>query len=99
MISGGWCANLVCMSDELAKEIRRFNVLMEDQSSKLNAVLEMVGAQPTLDDFHRLECKVDNLGDRMDVVEAAVKDTSADVAELRRQSGFARPGHIIRRVG
>ncbi len=96
MISGDWCTTLVCMNDEVAKEIRRFNVLMADQNSKLNAVLEMVGAQPTLADFHRLEGKVDNLGDRMDVVEAAVKDTSADVAEFRRQSGLARPGHVTR---
>jgi hypothetical protein len=87
------------MSDELAKEIRRFSVLMEDQNSKLNAVLELVSAQPTLGDFHRLEGKVDSLGDRMDIVEAAVKDTSADVAELRRQSGLARSGHVTRRVG
>jgi hypothetical protein len=87
------------MSDELANEIRRFNVLMEDQNSKLNAVLEMVGAQPTLADFHRLEGKVDKLDSRMDVVEAAVKDVSTDVAELRQQSGLARPGHMTRRVG
>jgi hypothetical protein len=74
-------------------------VLLEQISSDVKTVLELVGAQPTLDDFHRLESKVDNLGDRMDVVEAAVKDTSADVAELRRQSGLARPGHMTRRVG
>ena len=78
------CATLVCMSDDVAKEIRRFNVLMEDQNSKLSAVLELVGAQPTLADFHRLEGKVDKLGDRMDVVEAAVKDVSHDLAEHER---------------
>lgn len=74
-------------------------VLLEQISSDVKAVLELIGAQPTLADFHRLEGNVDNLGDRMDVVEAAVKDTSNEVAELRRQSGFTRPGHITRRVG
>ncbi len=74
-------------------------VLLEQISSDVKAVLELVGAQPTLTNFHRLEGKVDNLGDRMDVIEAVVKDTSADVAELRRQSGLARPGHVTRRLG
>ncbi len=74
-------------------------VLLEQISSDVKAVLELVGAQPTRTDFHRLEGKVDNLGDRMDVIEAVVKDTSADVAELRRQSGLAQPGHATRRLG
>jgi uncharacterized protein YoxC len=73
-------------------------VLLEQISGDVKAVLEFVGAQPTLADFHRLEGKVDNLSDRMDVVEAAVKDVSADVSELRRQSGYARPGHATRRA-
>jgi hypothetical protein len=84
------------MRDELATEMRHLNVLMEDQNKKLDAVLELVGAQPTLADFHRLEGKVDKLDGRMDVVEAAVKDVSADVEELRQQSGHARPGHVER---
>lgn len=71
-------------------------VLLEQISSDVKAVLELVGAQPTLADFHRLEGKVDKLDGRMDVVEAAVKDVSADVAELRQQSGHARPGHVER---
>lgn len=32
----------------------------------------------------------------MDVVVAAVQDTSADVTELRRQSGYALPSHVER---
>ena len=71
-------------------------VLLEQISSDVKAVLELVGAQPTLADFHRLEGKVDKLDGRMDLVEADVKDVSADVAELRQQSGHARPGHVER---
>jgi hypothetical protein len=73
-------------------------VLLEQISSDVKAVLELVGAQPTLADFHRLEDKVDRLDSRMDVMEAAVKDTGADVAELRQQTGYARSGHTTRRV-
>ena len=87
----------MCYADGMKKS--HAEVLLEQISSDVKAVLELVGAQPTLTDFHRLEGKVDSLGDRTDVLEAVVKDTSADVAELRRQSGLARPGHVTRRLG
>lgn len=71
---------------------------LEQILDEVKAVHELVGAQPTLSDFHRLEDKVDKLDGRMDVVEAAVRDTSIDITELRRQSGYTRPGHVTRRA-
>jgi hypothetical protein len=67
-------------------------VLLEQISSDMKAVLELVGAQPTLTDFHRLEGKVDNLGDRMDVVEAVAKDVSRDLAEHTSLSAHVAHG-------
>ena len=64
-------------------------VLLEQISSDVKAVLELVGAQPTLADFHRLEGKVDNLGDRLDVVEAAVKDVGRDLVKHKQS-----PAHV-----
>ena len=87
----------MCYADGMKKS--HAEVLLEQISSDVKAVLELVGAQPTLTDFQRLEGKVDSLGDRTDVLEAVVKDTSVDVTELRRQSGLARPGHVTRRLG
>jgi hypothetical protein len=69
----------VCYAGGMKKS--HAEVLLEQISSDVKAVLELVGAQPTLIDFHRLEGKVDNLGDRMDVVEAVAKDVSRDLAE------------------
>ena len=68
-------------------------VLLEQISSDVKAVLELVGAQPTLADFHRLEGKVDNLGDRMDVVEAVVKDVSRDLKEHQSLPVHVAHGH------
>jgi uncharacterized protein YoxC len=82
------------MSDDVAKELRYVGAQMEQVLSDVKAVHALVAAQPTLADFHRLEDKVDKLDGRMDVVEAAVKDVSTDVTELRQQSGYARPGQI-----
>ncbi|HEY6541476.1 MAG TPA: hypothetical protein VIZ18_11080 [Ktedonobacteraceae bacterium] len=70
---------------------------LEQILDEVKAVHELVAAQPTLTDFHRLEGKVDNLGSRMEVAEVAAKDTSADIAELRQQSGYARSGQMAKR--
>lgn len=69
------------MNDEVAKELRYVGAQMEQVLSEVKAVHELVAAQPTLADFHRLEDKVDKLDGRMDVVEAAVKNTSHDLNE------------------
>lgn len=85
-------------STDFAGEVGKLRVLMEQTLHEVQAVHELVGAQPTVADFHRLENKVDNLGDRMDVVEAVVKDMSADITELRRQTGQPRPVHFASNV-
>ncbi len=69
---------------DFANEVGKLRVLMEQTLHEVQAVHELVGAQPTLADFHRLEGKDDKRGDRMDVVEAAVKDVSHDLAEHDR---------------
>ncbi len=68
--------------DEVTKAINHFSVLMEDQNSKLDAVLEHLGDIPKIQDFRRLEHKVDNIDRRMGTVEAAVKATNRDLASL-----------------
>lgn len=68
--------------DEATKAINHFSVLMEDQNSKLDAVLEQLGGLPKIQDFHRLEDKVDNIDRRLVAVEAAVKATNTDLADL-----------------
>ena len=86
------------MSDELAKEIRRFNVLMEDQNGKLDAIIEGQKDQATREDMHRVEQRLDVLERDVQTIKAAVGDLSDDLAELRHQSGYARPGHATRRA-
>ncbi len=68
--------------DEVAKAINHFSALMEDQNSKLDAVLEQLGGLPKIQDFHRLEDKVDRIDRRLGAVEAAVKATNHDMADL-----------------
>jgi hypothetical protein len=65
------------MSEHLQQSIDHFSALMEDRNSKLNTVLEVLSGMPRIEDVRRLGEKVDKLGNRMDVVGAAVKDTSA----------------------
>ena len=85
------------MNDELAKEIRRFNVLMEDQNGKLDAILEGQKDQATRTDIHRLEDRLDVLESSVNTIRAAVGDLSNDLAEHRKQSGYARPGGHVER--
>ena len=68
--------------DGLAKAINHFNVLLEDQNAKLDAVLEGIRDLPTRGEFNLLGQKVDKLSDDMVVVKAAVTANNRDVAEL-----------------
>ncbi len=68
--------------DEVTKAIHHFSVLMEDQNSKLDAVLEQLGDLPKIQDFRRLEDKVDTLDRRLVTVEVSVKSTNHDLADL-----------------
>ena len=77
------------MNDELAKEIRRFNVLMEDQNGKLDAILEGQKDQATRADINRLEQRLDTLESDVKVIKAAVVDVSRDLAEHKRL-----PAHV-----
>ena len=82
--------------DEVAKEVRYVGAMMEQVLSEVKAVHELVAAQPTLTDFHRIEDDVAELKGDMKMVRAAVTDLSDDVAELRRQSGYARSGQMAK---
>lgn len=68
--------------DDVTKAINHFSVLMEDQNSKLDAVLESVNSLPTRTEFNRLEQKVDKLAVDMEVVKATVRATNQDAAAL-----------------
>ena len=72
------------MNDEVAKEIRHFNVLMEHQNSKLDAILEGQKDQATRADIHRIEERLDVLESDVQVIKKAVKATNSDVADLSR---------------
>lgn len=72
--------------DEVTKAINDFSALMEQQNSKLDAVLEGINSLPTRADFHRLEEKVDKLSDDMATVKAVVTATNRDLAEHKRLS-------------
>lgn len=68
--------------DEATKAINHFSALMEDQNSKLDAVLEGINSLPTRDDFHRLDQRLESLESDMKVVRAAVTVTNRDIAGL-----------------
>ena len=68
--------------DDATQAIHHFSVLMEDQNSKLDAVLEQLGDLPKIQDFRRLEDKVDTLDRRLVTVEVSVKSTNHDLADL-----------------
>ena len=78
--------------DEVTKAINHFCALMEDQNSKLNAVLEGINSLPTHNDFYRLEDKVDDLSQRMGFVEVTIKDVSRD---LKQHASL--PVHVVNR--
>jgi hypothetical protein len=68
--------------DEATRAINHFSVLLEDQNSKLDAVLEQLGDLPKIQDFRRLEEKVDSIDRRLETVEVAVKASNRDQAAL-----------------
>lgn len=78
---------------DFANEVGKLRVLMEQTLHEVQAVHELVGAQPTLADFHRLEGKIDSLGGHMGVVEATVKDVSHDLNEHKHQTAHLAHGH------
>jgi Protein of unknown function (DUF2730) len=80
------------MSDELAKEIRHFSVLMEDQNKKLDAVLEGISALPTRDDFHRLEDDIAELKGDMKTIKVAVKATNHDLEQHKSLTAHVAHG-------
>ena len=80
------------MSDELAKEIRHFSVLMEDQNKKLDAVLEGIGALPTRDDLHRLEDDIAELKGDMKTLKVTVKATNHDLEQHKSLTAHVAHG-------
>ncbi len=71
------------MSDEVAKEIRHFSVLMEQQNAKLDAVLEGLKDLPKSWEFTELRRDVDALRHSDVVIEMAVADLSKDVKVIK----------------
>lgn len=55
------------------------DVLREDDNSKLDTIIEMLSAIPTLTDFRRLEADVSAVKREVQAVRLAVKDLSARV--------------------
>lgn len=71
--------------DELTKTIDHFNVLLEDQNAKLDAVLEGQKDQATRADINRLEQRLDVLESDVQTIKAAVTATNHDVAALNHR--------------
>ena len=67
------------MCDELAKELRHFNVLMEDQNGKLDAILEGQKDQATHADIHRVEQRLDVLERDVQTIKVSVTATNHDL--------------------
>ena len=68
--------------DEVTQAINHFSALMEVQNAKVDAVLEQLGDLPKIQDFRRLEGKVDSIDQRLGTVEAAVKATNRYLTAL-----------------
>jgi len=80
------------MNDDLAKEIRRFNVLMEDQNGKLDAILEGQKDQATRADIDRVEQRLDTLESDVQVIKAAVTATNSDLKQHKILPAHAAHG-------
>lgn len=78
--------------DEVARAINQFRALMEEQNSKLDAILEGQKDQATRADIHRLEGRLDNLERDVKTIKAAVTATNRDLAEHKRLSADAAHG-------
>jgi archaellum component FlaC len=81
------------MNDALAKEIRRFNVLMEDQNGKLEAILEGQKDQATRADIHRIEQRLDGLEADVQTIKAAVTATNSDLKKHKSLPAHVAHGH------
>ena len=68
--------------DEVAQAVNHMSMLMEQQNAKLDAVLEHLSDMPKIQDFRRLERKVERVEQRLGTVEAAVRVTNRDIANL-----------------
>ena len=68
--------------DELTRTINHFNVLLEDQNAKLDAVLEGQKEQATRSDINRIEQRLDALEGDVQAIKTAVTATNHDVAVL-----------------
>lgn len=79
--------------DEVTKAINHFSVLMEDQNTKLDAVLEGINSLPTRDDFHRLERRLESMESDMKVVKAAVTATNRDLEQHKSLPAHVAHGH------
>jgi archaellum component FlaC len=76
--------------DEVTQAINHFSVLMEDQNSKLDAVLEAVGdMQQKVAVLPRIEQRLEVLEQDMKIVKAAVVDVSRDLEQLK-----SLPAHV-----
>lgn len=65
-------------------------ILLEEIRDQNKALLEGQKDQATRADIHRLEQRLDVLEGDLKVVKTAVTDMNDDIADLRRQSGYAR---------
>lgn len=77
---------------EVTTAINQFGALMEEQHSKLDAILEGQKDQATRADIHRLEERLDNLERDVKTIKAAVTATNRDLAEHKRLSADAAHG-------
>lgn len=73
------------MSDDVAKELRYVGAQMEQILSEVKAVQELVAAQPTLADFHRLEGDVAELKQAAQFDRNMAARTDHEVADLKQR--------------
>jgi hypothetical protein len=81
------------MNDEVAKELRYVGAQMEQVLSEVKAVHELVAAQPTLTDFHRLEDDFAELKGDVKTIRAAVTDTNRDLEKHESLPAHVAHGH------
>jgi hypothetical protein len=80
--------------DEVTQAINHFSVLMDDQNSKLDAVLEAVGdMQKKVGVLPRIEQDVAELKQDMKVVKAAAIATNHDLKKHKSLSAHVAHGH------
>jgi polyhydroxyalkanoate synthesis regulator phasin len=79
--------------DDVVNAINHCSVLMKDQNSKLDAVLEGINSLPTRADFHRLEQRLDALERDVKVIKATVTATNRDLATHKSLPTHVARGH------